>query len=109
MISHTLRYEDRRGLPRRWRLGWGVLWILWQVVRLPVLAVLLVREPFVNLILTAFGLLGIVVALILEFSGDLPHFPFWLMMAFSIGAILLLMGYRTLISIFSRKRIRHAD
>ncbi len=46
--------------------------MLWQVVRLPVLAVLLVLEPFVSLILTAFGFLGIVVAVILKFSGDLP-------------------------------------
>jgi hypothetical protein len=82
-------------------LGWRVLWILWQVVRLPVLAVLLVLEPFVSLILTAFGFLGIVVALILKFSGDLPHFPFWLMMAFSIGALLLLMAYHAFIRILS--------
>ncbi|MGH8261820.1 MAG: hypothetical protein ACREUG_19245 [Steroidobacteraceae bacterium] len=71
-------------------------------MRLPVLAVLLVLEPFVSLILTAFGFLGIVVALILKFSGDLPHFPFWLMMAFSVGAILLLMAYHALIGLFGR-------
>ncbi|MGH8217595.1 MAG: hypothetical protein ACREUT_03345, partial [Steroidobacteraceae bacterium] len=75
MISHTLPYDDRRDYPRRRTLAWGLLWLLWQVVRLPVLAVLLVLEPFVSLILTAFGFLGIIVALILKFSGDLPHFP----------------------------------
>ena len=77
MISHTL----------------PVLWNLWQVVRLPVLAALLVLELFVSLILTGLGFLGMVVALILECSGELPRFPFWLMMAFSVGAILLLMAY----------------
>jgi hypothetical protein len=102
MISHTLPYDDRHELPRQRRLGWSVLWILWQLVRLPILAVLLVLEPFVSLILTAFGFLGIVVALIIRFSGDLPHFPFWLMMTFSIGAILLLMVYHALIGVFSR-------
>jgi len=102
MISHTLPHDGRHELPRRQPLGWSVLWILWQVVRLPVLAVLLVLEPFASLILTAFGFLGIVVALILKFSGDLPHFPFWTMMAFSIGALLLLMAYHSLIGIFSR-------
>jgi hypothetical protein len=101
MTSHTLPYDDRHELPHRRRMGWSALWILWQVVRLPVLAVLLVLEPLVGLILTAFGFLGIVVALILKFSGDLPHFPFWLMMAFSIGALLLLMAYHALIGIFS--------
>jgi hypothetical protein len=66
------------------------------------LAVLLVLEPFVSLILVGFGFLGIVVAVILKLSGDLPHFPFWLMMAFSVGAILILMAYHALIGLFSR-------
>lgn len=101
MISHTLPY-DRRDFPRGRALAWGFLWLLWQIVRLPVAAVLLVLEPFVSLVLTTFGFLGIVVALILKFSGDLPHFPFWLMIAFSVGAILVLMAYHALIGIFAR-------
>lgn len=102
MISHTPPYDDRYESPRQRTLAWGILWILWQVVRMPVLAALIVLEPFVSLILTAFGLLGIVVAPILKFSGDLPHFPFWLMMTFSIGAIMLLMAYHALIGILSQ-------
>lgn len=102
MIYHSPPCDDRHELPRQRPLGWSVLWILWQVVRLPVLATLLVLEPFASLILTAVGFLGIVVALILRFSGDLPHFPFWLTIAFSVGAILLLMAYHALIGIFSR-------
>ena len=102
MISHTLPYNDRFKLRRGRTPAWSVLWILWQVARLPVLAVLLVLEPFVSLVLTAFGLLGIIMALILKLSGDLPHFPFWLMMAFSVGALLLLMAYHVLIGVFSR-------
>ena len=101
MNSHTLPFDDSRELPSGRTFVWNILWALWQVVRLPALAVLIVFEPFVNLILTAFGFLGIVVALILKFSGGLPHFPFWLMMAFSIGAILLLMAYHVLIGLFS--------
>lgn len=73
----------------------------------PFFAVLLVLEPFVSLILTAFGFLGIV-ALILKFSGDLPHFPFRLMTAFSVDAILLLMAYHTVIGFFSRSCLRRA-
>jgi hypothetical protein len=102
MISHTLPYNDRCELSRGRTLTWGVLWVVWQVVRLPVLAALLVLEPFVNLVLTAFGFLGIVVAVILKLSGDLPHFPFWLVMGFSIGAILMLMAYHALIGLLSR-------
>ena len=102
MASHALSYGDRRELPRGRTLVWSLLWLLWQVVRLPVLAVLIVLEPFVSLILTGFGFIGIVMALILKFSGDLPHFPFWLTMGCSVGAILLLMAYHLLIRIFSR-------
>lgn len=102
MISHTLSDDDRRELSRGRTVMRGFLWTLWQVVRLPVLAVLLVLEPFVSLILMGFGFLGIVVALILKFSGDVPHFPFWTMIAFSIGAILLQMAYHALIGVFSR-------
>lgn len=102
MISHTLPYDNRHESPHGTALARSILWILWQAVRLPVLAVLLVLEPLVSLVLTAFGFLGIAVALILKLSGDLPHFPFWLMIAFSIGAILLLMAYHALIGLFSR-------
>lgn len=102
MISQMLPCHDQRGPPRERTLVWSALWILWQVVRLPVLAVLLVLEPFVSLILTAVGFLGIVVALLLKFSGDLPHFPFWTMMTFSVGALLLLMAYHALMGLFSR-------
>lgn len=102
MIPHTLSYRDQREPPRGRTVIWGFLWILWQLVRLPMLAVLLVFEPFISLILIGFGFLGILVALILKFSGDLPHFPFWTMMAFSIGAILLQMAYHALIGLFSR-------
>ena len=102
MVSHTPPYDDRYERRAGHRLVWSVLRILWQIVRLPALAVLLVLEPFVSFVLTAAGFLGIVVAVILEFSGDLPHFPFGEMMAFSIGALLLLMAYHVLIDILAR-------
>ena len=79
-----------------------LLWIIWRLVRLPVLAALVVFEPAASVILSAVGFLGIALALILKFSRDLPEFPFWGMMALSIGAVLVLMIYRALIRIFSR-------
>lgn len=102
MVSHAPPYDDRYDQPPRYMPAWRALWILWQIVRVPALAVLLVLEPFVSLVLTAAGFVGIVVAVILEFSGDLPRFPFGEMMAFSIGALLLLMAYHALIGIFAR-------
>lgn len=102
MGTRALTYHDRCNPPCGRALARGALWLLWQVVRLPVLAALLVLEPFVSLILTAAGFLGLVVAVILKFSGDLPHLPFWIMMGFSVGALLLLMAYHALISLLSR-------
>lgn len=99
MISDTLPYDYRHRPLRCRSLGWSVLRVLWQLVRLPVLAVLLVLEPFISLVLTAFSLLGIVLGLILKFSGDVPHFPFWLIIGFSLAAFLLLMAYHALIGI----------
>jgi len=109
MNSQTLSYDDRRELLSGRTFTWSALWLLWQVVRLPVLALLIVLEPFVSLILTGFGFLGIVMATILKFSGDLPHFPFWLMTAFSVGSILLLMAYHTLLGLLSRKHTSDFD
>ncbi len=80
----------------------SAIWLVWQIIRLPALAVLLVFEPFVSLILSAAGFLGMMSALVLKGSGDLPHFPFWGMMAASVGAVVLLMIYHLLIRLFSR-------
>lgn len=97
MISHTLSYDDRmnRRAGERWRgASFGV-----SGRSCPTRASS--AEPFVSLIPTAFGFLGIVVALNLKLSGELAHFPFWLMMAFAIGAVLLLMAYHAPIGLFS--------
>ena len=76
--------------------------ILWQALRLPVLAVLLVLEPFISLILVGAAAIGIIAGLTLRCSGDIPDFPFWTMAALSLGAILLLMAYHILITVLSR-------
>ncbi len=102
MASHAPTYNGHYTHPRGRDLALYVLRMLWLIVRLPALAVLLVLEPLVSLVLTAFGFIGIAVAVFLKFSGDLPHFPFWEMMAFSVGALLLLMAYHALIGILSR-------
>ena len=40
-------------------------------------------------------------ALVIRVSGDLPTFPFWGMIAFSVGTLLLLAAYHALISLFA--------
>lgn len=97
-------YNDRDARPQSpsRALIWGLLWLLWQAVRLPAVALLLLLEPLVSLVLTGLGMAGVLVAIILKCSGDVPHFPFWGMMACSIGCALLLMVYHALIRVLAR-------
>jgi len=93
--NHSVR-SVRRTFPVR------TLRTLWTLVRPPVLAVLLAFEPLVSLLLTATGVLGIAAALILRMSGDLPRLPFWGMLGFSVGTLLLLTAYHCVIHILAR-------
>ena len=90
--------------PRTGRRSWPTTCarILWDIVRLPVLTVLLVLEPLVSLILTAVAVFGLTAAVILGLSGNLPRFPFWGMVTFSAASLLPLTAYRTLMGIFSK-------
>ena len=100
---HAIHHErDARPLPLGRAFAWGLLWLVWQAVRLPAVALLLLLEPFVSLVLTGLGMAGVLVAIILKCSGDVPHFPFWGMMACSIGCALLLMAYHALIRALAR-------
>lgn len=76
--------------------------ILWDIVRIPILTVLLVLEPLASLILTAVAVFGLAAAVILQLSGNLPHFPFWSMLVCASASLLALTAYRTLIGIMSR-------
>lgn len=93
--NHSVR-SVRRSFPVR------TLRALWTLVRPPVLAVLLAFEPLASLILTATGALGIAAALILRLSGDPPQLPFWGMLGFSVGILMLLTAYHCLIGILAR-------
>lgn len=75
--------------------------ILWHLLRLPALAIMLALEPFASFVLTATGVLGIATAAVLELSGDLPGFPFWSMIAFSLGSLLLITAYRAMVGILT--------
>lgn len=51
--------------------------LLWQLIRLPVYGALVICEPVVRFGLTTIAVLGIGTAMVLEFSGSAPRFPFW--------------------------------
>ena len=75
---------------------------LWQAIRLPVLAFLLIIEPVARFVLTAVALVGILVSFVLEFSGSAPRFPFWLIFGMSVGCGALVIVLNALIRRLAR-------
>ncbi len=49
----------------------------WKMVRWPIYCVLVICEPILRIGLTTVAVLGMVSAVVLEFSGSAAHFPFW--------------------------------
>lgn len=80
----------------------SLLWLAWQALRLPVFALLVIFEPMVRVVFSCASLLAVLTAFLFEFSGVAPTFPFWGMIAFSVGCALLLIGYYGLLRMFSR-------
>ena len=83
-------------------LARGALWLIWQAVRLPAFALLVILEPIIRVVLTAVALLGILMSFFFKFAGASPHFPFWGMLGFSVSCGLLLMLYYAAIRLLSR-------
>jgi hypothetical protein len=102
MSSRTARINDDDE-QHVWRLlAAGALRVAWQVVRLPILSVLIVLEPLVCFILSALSILGFFVALVMKLSGDVPSAHIWMMVAFSVGCALLILVYYAVMRLFSR-------
>jgi hypothetical protein len=83
--------------------GRMALRLAWHSIRLPVLATLIMLEPFVSIVLSALTVLGIFFALFFRFLIRLPHFPFWMMLGISIGFATILMLYYGIIRILSSR------
>ncbi len=83
--------------------GLFALRLAWHSIRIPVLAVLMVLEPFVSVILSALAVLGIFVALFNRFLLHSPRFPFWMMLGVSVGCAVILMFYYGIIRILSNR------
>ena len=75
----------------------------WHSIRMPILAVLVILEPFVSVVLSALTVLGIFFALFFRYLVRLPHFPFWLMLGISVGCAVFLMLYYGIIRILSNR------
>ena len=77
--------------------------VLWDIVRLPVLTLLVILEPFVRTVLMGIAMIGVPLTLFYEFVVKLPGFPFWLMLGLSVGSAMLLLPYYALMRLFSAR------
>jgi hypothetical protein len=75
----------------------SALWLLWQCIRWPVLAFLIVLEPVARAVFAGFALIGTLTAFFFEFVVGRSAFPFWGMLAVSLGAFGVLVLYYALI------------
>jgi hypothetical protein len=86
----------------------GLLLLIWQAIRLPVLALLIILEPIVSTVLVALALLGTLTAFFWKLASDRPDFPFFGMLALSLGCFFLLTLYHAAIRLLSGARCRRA-
>ena len=79
----------------------GLLWLLWQVIRVPGLALLTILEPIVSTALVAAALLGTLTAIFWKLASNRSDFPFLGVIALSVGCFLLLTLYHGVIRLLS--------
>jgi hypothetical protein len=72
------------------------------IIRLPIVAVLLLLEPVVNVVCGAAAVLGVLVAAAFELSAAGPRFPFLQVTAISCACGLLLILYHSAIALLVR-------
>lgn len=79
----------------------GVLQLLWQLIRVPVYALLRIAQPAVRLVLVALGLVSFLLAFFYHFASALPHPPFVPLLGISLLCGVLLVGYEALLRALS--------
>lgn len=92
----TTEFEDSRSF----LLGVGR--VLWNVIRVPIVAVLLLLEPVVSFVCSLGLVLGIFTCIVFELSAVDPKFPLGKMLVFSFGCVVVLFLYEAVLSLFVR-------
>ena len=93
MASELRRLRESRAASVVGSVLLNVLTIAWLIARLLVVAVLMFVEPIVGFVLCGLALVGLIVSVILKFSGAAPNFPFWSALAMSLGLYLAFLLY----------------
>jgi hypothetical protein len=83
-------------------LGRGVLYLLIQGVRIPLLAALRVAEPLVRVVFGALGLLSFLTALLFALTSRLPIRSLAVLLVFGLSCGLVLVLYDKAMSVLSR-------
>lgn len=105
--DNTASYDDMRNSSESpWgsmtlRVLAGLLWLAWQAMRVPVLALLTILEPIASTVLVAAALLGTLTAIFWKLASSRPDFPFLGTLALSVGCFLLLALYHAAIRLLS--------
>lgn len=97
-----LKYSEEHRPASAVGLGWTILWLLWQCVRVPALLLLVTLEPVVSFVLSALALLGVLTALFWKLTAP-RHFPFFLVLGISLGFQLALFLYHALLRLLGAK------
>lgn len=91
---------EKSSLPRD--LAKGLFYCLWQVIRVPTLAVLTILEPLVSFLLVGTAMALTLVSIMFRYASTVQHYPFWGMLALALGCVGILGVYRMLMGWLSR-------
>ena len=80
----------------------SALRLLWSVIQLPIVGVLLLAAPLVRGICGVLMCLGILISVAFALSRASAEFPFWQMVALSLGFGLFAVAYDAVLGFLSR-------
>ncbi len=77
--------------------------VAWHAIRVPSLLFLRILEPVAAFCFGALALLGVLMTLFFKAIG-VPHFPFWTMLALSLGFGFVVVAYQGLIRLLEVRK-----
>src|SRR5205823_11958950 len=72
------------------RVAFGVLWVIWAVIRLPILALLVILEPLIRVLLAGSALLITLTAFFYKLVMPHAPVPFSGMLGLAVGCVMFL-------------------
>ena len=79
----------------------ALFWLAWQLIRVPLVTLLIMFEPIVTFGLSALALLIALSAFLWKVTDPRSGSPFWTILAASLACVLLLAFYHALIRLLT--------